>query len=202
MTIAKNFRSYRAKSRHQAQRRCLDFARHERAGGVALAALLLLAACHRPAPAPASSATPQGLEAAAIQAGVIPDPANTDITGLYAREADRVCIVPSATAYRIGVFVDIDEQQNCGGTGTVTRVGETLHVTLGTVTTDDSACSFDARFEGDRIVFPGRLPEACQKVCSRRASVAALDVTRLSESVSEASTLRDAKGRLLCASGG
>lgn len=172
---------------------------------LALVALALLAACHRPAPAPASSATPQGLEAAAIQAGVIPDPADTDITGLYAREADRLCIVPSATAYRIGVFVDVDEQQNCGGSGTVTRVGETLHVTLDTDGGDGggggAACSFDARFEGDRIVFPGRLPDACQKACSRRASLAALDVTRLSESVSEASTLRDARGRLLCASG-
>ncbi len=167
-----------------------------------VAALLLLGACHRPpASAPTGTTTPQGLEAAAIQAGVIPDPANTDITGLYAREADRVCIVPSATAYRIGVFVDVDEQQNCGGSGTVTRVGETLHVTLDEGDGAEAACSFDARFEGDRIVFPGRLPEACQKICSRRASAAALDVTRLSESVSEASTLRDAKGRLLCASG-
>ena len=169
---------------------------------VALAALLLLAACHRgdPQPTATAAAAPQGLEAAAIQAGVIPDPANTDITGLYARENDRVCIVPSATAYRIGVFVDYDETQNCGGSGTVTRVGETLHVTLGQ---GGSAadCSFDARFEGDRIVFPARVPEACAKVCVRRASVAALDVARLSGSVSEASTLRDAKGRLLCSGG-
>ena len=164
-----------------------------------LFAVLLLAGCQRSDPKqPASAATARGLEAAAIQAGVIPDPANTDITGLYARETDRICIVPSATAYRIGVFVDYDEQQNCGGSGVVTRVGETLHITLGPGA-QGTDCSFDARFEGDRIVFPARVPEGCQKVCLRRASVAALDVTRLSESVSEASTLRDAKGRLLCA---
>ena len=64
------------------------------------------------------------------------------------------------------------------------------------------ADALNARFEGDRIVFPGRLPEACQKLCLRRASLAGLDVSRLSESVSEASTLRDSKGRLLCSSGG
>ncbi len=165
----------------------------------ALLAVLTLAACGRDdRKAPAAPPTPQGLEAAAIEAGIIPDPASTDITGLYARETDRVCIVPSATAYRIGIFVDYDEQQNCGGSGTVTHDGETLHVTLGESGGD---CNFDARFEGDRIVFPARLPEACQKVCVGRASVAALDVTRLSASVSEASTLRDAKGRLLCAGG-
>jgi hypothetical protein len=170
-------------------------------------ALALLTSCQRDAPKPsATTPAPQGLEAAAIQAGVIPDPASTDITGLYASENDRICIVPSATAYRIGVFVDYDEQENCGGSGTVTRVGETLHVTLGSGGGGGgeaaALCSFDARFEGDRIVFPARVPDACQKVCLRRASVAALDVARLSDSVSEASTLRDAKGRLLCASGG
>lgn len=170
---------------------------------IALAALAMLAACGRAPSAPTAPA-PQGLEAAAIQAGVIPDPASTDLTGLYAREADRICIVPSPTAYRIGIFVDVDEQQNCGGSGTVMRDGETLHVTLGTGDggIEDPACSFDARFEGDRVVFPGRVPDACQALCSRRASIAALDVARLSESASEASTLRDARGRLLCGEGG
>ncbi|PTS88014.1 hypothetical protein DBR17_05170, partial [Sphingomonas sp. HMWF008] len=72
----------------------------------ALLAVLTLAACGRDdRKVPAATPTPQRLEAAAIEAGIIPDPASTDITGLYARETDRVCIVPSATAYRIGIFV-------------------------------------------------------------------------------------------------
>ena len=77
-------------------------------------------------------------------------------------------------------------------------MGETLHLDF-----DDAAgCSFDARFEGDRIVFPGPPANACQKLCGRRASIAALDVGRLSESVSEASTLRDSRGKLLCGGAG
>ena len=165
-----------------------------------VALVLVSAACsRRAAPAENRTAKPAtGLEAAAIQAGVIPDPADTDITGLYARDTDRVCIVPGATAYRIGVYVDYDEQQNCGGSGTATRVGNNVHVQMDAA----EGCGFDARFEGDRLVFPGRVPEACKKICSRRASIAALDVDRLSESVSEASTLRDAHGRLLCGNGG
>lgn len=161
---------------------------------------LLVAGCSHPerkADSGANTAAPVGLEAAAIESGVIPDPNNTDITGLYARDTDRVCIVPSATAFRIGVFVDYGDQQSCGGSGVATRVGETVHLDF----TGAEGCSFDARFEGDRIVFPGKLPDACQKVCQRRASMAGLDVARLSESVSEASTLRDARGRLLCSSG-
>jgi hypothetical protein len=161
--------------------------------------LLLFAACSRQPDAPknATAAPATGLEAAAIEAGVIPDPNSSDITGLYARDTDRLCVVPTATAYRIGVYVDYGEDQNCGGSGVVTRVGETLNVDFPAA----PGCNFDARFEGDRIAFPGKVPDGCARLCSRRASLAALDVDRLSESVSEASTLRDAKGKLLCSGG-
>ncbi|OYY78623.1 MAG: hypothetical protein B7Y43_05125 [Sphingomonas sp. 28-62-20] len=150
-----------------------------------------------PSPQPRPSAAPD-LESAAIAAGVIADPANTDITGLYARDTDRICVVPDQLNYRIGAFVDYGDQQSCSGSGTVTRVGEALHINFAGA----AGCDFDARFEGDRIVFPGRLPQACEKLCARRASFAALDVRRLSESVSEASTLRNPKGKLLCTPGG
>lgn len=159
---------------------------------------LLLAGCGRGEQAgqpAAPSAT--GLEAAAIQAGIIPDPASTDITGLYAREADRVCIVPSTTNYRIGVTVDYDDREHCGGSGVVTRDGETLHVTFDT-RQSAGRCSFDARFEGDRIVFPGRLPAGCQSLCTEHAALSGLAPERLSDSIAEASTLRGPRGTLLC----
>lgn len=167
-----------------------------RRGACALGVALFLAGCHRGAPDPSAAPAPQGLEAAAIAAGVIPDPASTDLTGVYATGNDRICIVPNAQAYRIGVFVDYDETQNCGASGVVTRDGDTLRVTLGAE--GDSGCSLDARFEGDRIVFPARVPDRCQQACRGRASIAALDVMRLSESAAEAATVRDARGRLLC----
>jgi len=165
---------------------------------VAVLALLLLAGCGRHGgTSNAAAPAPNDLESAAIAAGVIPDPKSADITGLYARETDRMCVVPSSDAFRVGVFVDYDDNQNCSGTGTVTRAGETLHLEM------DNApgCSFDAQFEGDRIVFPGRLPSACDHLCKGRASMTALNLDRLSESASEASTLRDGKGRLLCGGG-
>jgi hypothetical protein len=62
-------------------------------------------------------------------------------------------------------------------------------------------CNFDAQFEGDRIVVPGRLPDSCQKACSPRASLAGLSVERMSDSPSEAGALRDGRGRMLCAAG-
>jgi hypothetical protein len=160
-----------------------------------LLGLLLLAACsEQPQAANTVTDAPSSdLEAAAIQAGVIPDPNHSDVAGLYERETDRVCVVPRGDSYRIGLVVDYGEQ-HCGGSGIVTQDGERLGVTFPAA----SGCSFDARFEGDRIVFPGQVPDACAALCDGRASIAGLRVDRLSDSVSEASSLRDAKGRMLC----
>lgn len=155
-------------------------------------ALLLLAGCQRGGGGAARSGPPD-LETAAISAGLVPNPDDSDVTGLYARDTDRICLVPAKDAYRAGVTIDYGDGQGCAGSGTATRAGATVHFDL-----DRPGCSFDARFDGDRIVFPAQLPDACRKQCAGRASLEALDVERLSESVSEASTLRDPRGRLLC----
>lgn len=157
----------------------------------------LLGACHGSQPAPQATSTPTSLEAAAIEAGIVADPANTDPTGLYTRDRDRICVVPSATAFRIGISVDYGDTYHCSAQGEATRAGEALHVELANI----PGCDFDARFEGDRIIFPGRLPDACQKACSPRASLTGLNAERRSDSPSEAGALRDGRGRMLCASG-
>lgn len=160
------------------------------------AAAILVASCSRSGGNggnEAAGAQPD-LETAAIAAGVIRDPASTDITGLYARDTDRVCIVPAATDFRIGATVDYDEGQNCSATGSISKSGETLRVAF-----DGAAgCRFDARFDGDRIVFPGTIPAACDRLCSGRASFAAVSVDQLSDSASEAATLTNVQGKPLC----
>ncbi|THD36753.1 MAG: hypothetical protein E7773_07070 [Sphingomonas sp.] len=156
--------------------------------------LVLLGSCSSQS-TPDAKPTPSSLEAAAIDAGIISDPANTDPTGLYARDRDKVCVVPSATAFHVGVYVDYGDDYFCSGSGGATRAGETLHVEL----TSAPGCSFDAKFDGDRIAVPGALPDACQKACSKRASLAGLNVERLSDSPSEAAALRDGRGKMLCA---
>ena len=154
---------------------------------------LALAACSGPSSSPDVQAT-TSLEAAAIEAGVIADPANADPTGLYARDRDKICVVPSATAFRVGMFVDYGDDYFCSGSGDATRTGEVLHVEL----TSAPGCSFDAAFDGDRIAIPGAVPDACRKACSKRASLAGLAVERLSDSASEAAALRDGRGTMLC----
>ena len=129
---------------------------------------------------------------------MVRDPRDTDIAGLYARDTDRVCIVPDGQGYKIGAFVDYGDRITCSGTGTVSRVGEKLRIELGE---GEERCGFDARFDGDKIYFPGNVPDACQKLCARRASYAGLEVARMSESVAEASAMRDSAGRQLCGGG-
>ena len=126
----------------------------------AMVFFLLLGGCEGQS-APDARPTPSSLEAAAIEAGVISDPANTDPTGLYARDRDKICIVPSATAFRVGIYIDYGNDYFCSASGEATRARETLHVEL----TSAPGCSFDAKFDGDRIAIPGALPDGCQKAC-------------------------------------
>ncbi len=154
--------------------------------------LLLLAACS--GGTPAEDQAPQDLEKAAIERGLVRNPGDSEIAGLYARDTDRVCIVPARIGYRVGAFVDYGDGITCSGTGTASRVGETLHIELGA----DDSCSFDAKLDGDKITLPGAVPAGCSKLCSRRASYAGLEVTRLSESAAEAAALRDDNGKRLC----
>lgn len=140
--------------------------------------------------------TDAGLEAAARARGLTTDPGDAPLTGLFARGNDRICIVGQDAFARIGVSSDYGDGIACAATGIVTAGRGKLAVTLGS----RADCRFDAQYDGVRIVFPARLPSACQRFCSPRASLSALSVERLSDSAAEAGALRDMRKRLLCAS--
>ncbi len=162
-----------------------------------LVALAVLGGCSDRAPerdTAAATGAGAALEAAAIATGVIADPNSTDPTGLYARGGDRLCILPATEDFRIGVDVDYGDGQQCSASGIATRQGERLRVRFDGK--DD--CDFDARFEGDRVVFPGKLPKGCAAYCTGRASLSGLEVERLSDSVSEARAMRGERGPPLC----
>lgn len=166
---------------------------------MAVAAAVLVAGCgDRHRAAPRGDTAGDRLEAAAVARGVVADPARVDATGLYAAGEDRLCVVPraaGAAGYRIGMLVRYDEAQGCTARGTAERTGDRLDVELGG---GAGECRFAARFEGDRIVLPADLPPACDRVCTGRASLAALAVERLSDGAAEAAAQRDAGGHPLC----
>lgn len=160
--------------------------------------LLLLAGCSRHDASAIDADSPGGrLEAAAVARGLVPDP-NASIVGAWARDTDRVCVVPGDESgggggeQRIGALVDYGEGQGCAASGTVKRSGGRLDIRFG-------GCRMTAGFDGARIVFPPEVPAECDRLCVGRASLAALAVDRQSASVSEAGTLRTPGGRSLCA---
>lgn len=156
-----------------------------------IAFLLLLAGCDRPEPQAVSAGAK--LEAAAVRAGLVPDPERATLIGSWSRDTDRVCVAPGEEGReRIGVLIDYGEGNGCVGSGSMRRSGQRLDVVLG-------RCRVDARFDGERIVFPAEIGPACDRLCRGNATLAALAVDQVSQSAAEAATLRAPSGKLLCA---
>lgn len=157
-----------------------------------VAGVLLLAGCDGPTkPAAEQGGAGAALEKTAIVAGIITDPSKLDPVGAYASDTDRVCIVPQRSGFRVGASVDYGEQQGCVARGTASG-SETLHLEFG------DGCSFDARVDGERIVFPAIVPPACDRRCTGRATLTAVSAGRLSNAVTEAQTMRAPDGQPLC----
>lgn len=155
------------------------------------ALMLLLAGCERTEPDIAASPGAK-LEAAAVRAGLVPDPERTSLIGSWARDTDRICVVPgNGGRERLGVLLDYGEGNGCVATGTVRRSGDRLAVDLG-------GCRIDARFDGERITFPAEVDPACDRLCRGNVTLASLSVEQVSASAAEAATLRAPSGRLLC----
>jgi len=157
----------------------------------ALPLALLLAACG--AEPPAARDTPGArLETAAVQTGLIADPAKVSLIGSWASDTDRLCVVRAAQGgLHIGALIDYGEGQGCAASGSVQRRRDAVAIAFG-------ACRFEARFDGERIVFPAELPAVCDRFCTGRASLTALTAEHVSRSQSEAVTLRTPSGKPLC----
>lgn len=162
---------------------------------LAVLSLLLLTGCSAGEVDGDNTVQAQDLESAAIARGLVRDPSDREIVGLYARDTDRVCLVSgNGRRYRIGAYVDYGEGITCSASGSVERHGDRLEIRLG----GGDSCHFDARLSGDQILFPGSLPDGCASFCQGRAALTGLEAARLSGSVAEARAMRDAAGRRLC----
>lgn len=159
----------------------------------ALLAALLLASCSN-GQGGGDARQPQDLESAAIERGLVSAPGDREIAGVYARDGDRLCIVPAGDAWRVGAHVDYGDGIACSTTGTLRREGRALALRLG----QDQGCAFTARLDGETIRFPGALPDGCKRFCRGRASYAGLVARRMSESIAEARAMRDPAGARPC----
>jgi hypothetical protein len=160
---------------------------------VAAIAFLLLAACSEPVVDAPDAAGPS-LEEAAIVRGLVPDPDAAPLTGLFARDADRLCLrAGDAADAIIGVSIDYGEGNGCSARGTARRTGSGLAIEL------SEACRFDADYDGEVIRFPGALPTECADLCRGNASLAGMATERLSHAAGEVAAFRDRRGRFPCA---
>lgn len=157
-------------------------------------ALLLLAGCSEQAAETPGAAGP-ALEEAAVARGLVADPDAAPLTGLFARDADRLCLRGEGAGAIVGISVDYGEGNGCSARGTTERSSGGLTLDFG------EACRFDADYDGAVIRFPGALPDGCADLCRGNASLSGMAAERLSHSAGEVAAFRDRRGRFPCAEG-
>lgn len=175
----------------------------------ALSLALILASCgdERTAPTEAQS-TPAGdpqsvgarLDALAAEEGLLPDGGDRSPEGGYGRTyaggRDRMCLVEAVAdgTYRFALEVRIGQDQGCRGGGSAVLDGGLVRLSFDGA----SGCTIDARYEGDRLVMPGRVPEPCARLCSRRGSLAGVAFPRIGDGRAMASSMTDSADEVLC----
>lgn len=155
-------------------------------------ALLLLVGCSEQAAKTPDAAGP-ALESAAVVRGLVADPDVAPLTGLFARDADRLCLRGEGARAVVGISIDYGAGNGCSSRGTAERRDGGLTLDFG------EACRFDAEYNGAVIRFPGALPDGCADVCRGNASLAGMATERLSHSAGEVAAFKDRRGRFPCA---
>lgn len=136
--------------------------------------LLALAACDKGALAPTTSDAPSGeaLDDQAVAVGIMPDPDDVEFSGRFETRSelgtDKFCAVSNGTQqFNIGFLAVYGPESKCEGTGTATIKGQTVRVVL----TGQGSCSFDARYDGIELRFPGTVESGCSTYCSANANL-------------------------------
>jgi hypothetical protein len=172
---------------------------------LALASLLMLAACQPPS-APegsggsaVSAPVASGLERAAIESGVIPDSAHISPVGLFRRSheagSDSLCVMPGKDGqFRFGLEAIFGEEPNCRGHGTARRAGDKLILSF----KGGDRCIVVAQYDGDQVALPGVVDMACADLCEGRGTLEGVSFPRISSDAASALRARDRAGNALC----
>jgi hypothetical protein len=141
--------------------------------GVALFCCALLAACGENAPSVlAGNDVGSELDEAAIAAGIMPDPDEVEFAGRFETRSelgiDKFCAVTkSARQFDIGFIAVSGSESKCEGQGTAAISGEKVQITL----QGKEKCTFEARYDGIELRFPGSVESGCASYCTPRASL-------------------------------
>jgi len=136
--------------------------------------LLALAACGKNTLSPSTHETASGdaLDDQAVAVGIMPDPDDVEFAGRFETRSDlgtdKFCAVSNGTQqFNIGFLAVYGPESKCEGTGTATIKGQTVRVVL----TGQGSCSFDARYDGIELRFPGTVESGCSTYCSANANL-------------------------------
>ena len=170
-------------------------------------ALLLLSACNlsgdeQGKDSPEHSTQPSSLEQAAIDAGVIPDVRNMNLSGAFERRSDlgedRFCAVGNDEhGYQVGLLAVFGPDSKCEAMGSAVRVGENVRITLD----GKEKCTIVASFDGVELQFPGDLPQSCKSYCTARASLDGVSFYLVGEGDAVARSTRGREIENLCPGG-
>jgi len=139
-----------------------------------LICIALLAGCGENAPTVLGGGNDAGaaLDEQAIAAGIMPDPEKIDLTGRFETRSelgiDKFCAVANGSnQFDIGFLAVFGPESKCEGTGTAAVENEKVRITL----SGKGSCTFDARYDGIELRFPGSIESGCASYCSDRASL-------------------------------
>jgi hypothetical protein len=141
---------------------------------LALICLALLAGCGENAPQILGGGDNAGsrLDAAAVEAGIMPDPDDVEFAGRFETRSelgtDKFCAVAGgARQFSIGFLAVFGPESKCEGKGSAAVDGDKVRITL----SGKGSCAFDARYDGIELRFPGAVDSGCASYCSPRASL-------------------------------
>ena len=154
--------------------------------------LLVLGGCR-------AEESPEAPKQAPTPAGATTSASSTALTGLFEGPAgetrNQLCMVEGEGSARFGMVVWGGNLHSCSGTGTATRLGDTLTLAMA----GDSTCSIEATVEGDTITLPATLPEGCAYYCGARARMTDASFARTGTTREDALKAKDLVGDPLCA---
>lgn len=142
----------------------------------------------------------QALEDAAMNSGIVVDPAKVSPIGLYTHRheagRDSLCIAPAGEGeMTFGMEAVFGESNRCIGRGKVRTAGDKLIFHF-----RRSTCLIIGIYDGDRVSLPGALDVNCADLCVDRASFEGVSFPRTSSDAAAARTARDRDGKSLCPS--
>lgn len=136
--------------------------------------MVLLVACGENAPAIVGGGSDAGsaLDAQAVATGIMPDPDEVEFAGRFETRSelgtDKFCAVGNGSKqFDIGFIAVFGPESKCEGKGTASVDGEKVRVALN----GKGSCTFNARYDGIELRFPGSVESGCASYCSARASL-------------------------------